>query len=119
MTIYQRMEGIFEAIGLPGYHLTWRATEDQGAIPESYAVYAVTEDKIFYGDNEAQFARYGIDIWIFTPEDPTAWVEALKAQMADERWTIRPVEEGYAPIPGGRHQYRKMLSVYFDSLWED
>ena len=119
MTIYERMDAVFAAAGIPGYHLAWRATENERAIPETYAVYAVSEGEVFYGDDEPQFERYQIDIWLFTPGDPSPLVRALKAQMADERWTHRPVEEGYAPIPGGRHEMRKMLSVTYDTLWED
>lgn len=119
MTIYQRMESVFQAAGIPGYHLAWRATEDERAIPATYAIYAVSEGEVYYGDDEPQFQRYQVSIWLFTPSDPSPLVAALKAQMADERWTHRPVEEGYEPIPGGRHEYRKMLSVTFDSLWDD
>ena len=124
MTIYQRMQGIFEAAEVPLFHMAWRATEEYPSIPETYAVYEVREGVALWADNAPQWPRYEIAVVLYSPTDPTELVAEILEGMGgapdyDERWSLRPVEEDYTQIPGGRHQYRRLIQATFDECWTE
>ena len=119
MTIYQRMQQVFQTAEVPLFHMAWRATEEYPNIPETYAEYQVITSMEDWADDAPQWPRYQITAMLYCPDDPSELVEAILSQMTDERWSVRPVQEDYTPVPGGRHQYRRLIQAVFDEFWSE
>ena len=113
MTIYQRMQEVFRLADVPGFFQAWRRTEEHPELPETYAVYNMTQERsIQSADDRPIFWRYNITIFVYGHTDLTEVVETIKDALTMERFEVPTSSDAYARI-NGAHIYAKQINTAF------
>ena len=118
MTIYQRMDAIFETAGFPGFLLRWQATDASPEIPPLYAIYRVAREyEGLAADDGPICEAYSVEIHLYAVGDPTAAKLALEDALFDEDFYVsRASELEPAQAQGGIQYHVRIDATYYDYL---
>lgn len=115
MTIYQRMAKVFAVAGMPGFFQTWRATAEYPAIPDKYAVYAVTNDAAeFSADDEEFIHRYDVVVYLYGATDVTLEWEALQSVLQAAGFCVARGKDSATSQNGGIQYKKRIDTTYYD-----
>lgn len=115
MTIYQRMEAIFQVADVPGFLQEWRKTDEWPELPEIYAAYNLTVERPAQcADDREIFRRYDVAIWVYGTEDVSAAVEAICDALTMDGFALPRESDGYARVNGDHIYVKKIETVFVD-----
>lgn len=113
MTIYQRTGAVFEAAGVPGFLQMFRRTEEYPEMPDTFAVYNISQTRSPLCADDVEIARmYTVHIDVYGKGDVSGAVEAIREALAAADYAL-PVLSDQPDLYGLALQYHTAISTSY------
>lgn len=115
MTIYQRMQKIFEAAGVPGFLQGWQATAEYPQIPDIFAAYIVNaEAAMLCADDVPIIGSTSLALHVYGKTDVSGAVAKIKEALTADDFMISN-QRDLDDVRNGEYIYhRKMDLTYIE-----
>lgn len=114
MTIYQRMDAVFQAAGVPGFLLRWQPTEQYPQLPQAYVVYRIASERCLQSwDDEPGIIEYQIEAHLYSVGDPSAISESIQFALVERGFYLPRVRELAPEQSQGSLQYHIRIDTTF------
>lgn len=111
MTIYQRMQAVFTAAGIPGFLQGWRATPAYPQIPDKFAAYIVnSEGPALCADDAPLISRTELSLHVYGKTDVTVETAALRDALLARGFAVSGVRD-LDDVREGDYIYHRRMAV--------
>lgn len=113
MTIYQRMQQVFEDAGVPGFLQGWQATAEYPQIPDIFAAYIVNaEAPMLCADDAPIIGSTSLALHIYGKTDVSNAVARIKTALLDEDFMISN-QRDLDDVRNGEYIYHRKMDLTF------
>lgn len=115
MTIYQRMQAVFEAAGIQGYLLTHEALQSDAKLPDVYANYTVMTDGTSMSCDDMELVhRADVYVDLHGKRDTAQPLQQLLDALDKAGFNYQPVRH-LDGLRGSKYKYHKrIVATHFD-----
>ena len=113
MTIYQRMQKIFEAAGVPGFLQGWQATAEYPQIPDIFAAYIVNaEAPMLCADDVPIIGSTSLALHVYGKTDVSDAVAKIKEALTADDFMISN-QRDLDDVRNGEYIYHRKMDLTF------
>lgn len=120
MTIYQRMQAVFEAVGVKGYLQTRETSEDDTQMPDTYCTYVVVSDgSALAADDQSIVNRFDVRIDLHGKRDTSQTLSELLIALDAAGFSYVPVRHLDGQVKGSKYKYHQRITATHFSYFEE